>query len=104
MRVEIEPAGTQRAYRISVEDDSPDGFRDLSQAYTLFAESYKRDDFGKRGRFNFGEKMVIACCDPVRIVSTTGTVTFTGNDAAVSQAQKRQKGTALRGIHSGHAR
>jgi hypothetical protein len=28
---------------LTVEDDSPEGFKDLSHAYTLFAESYNRD-------------------------------------------------------------
>ena len=27
---------------LTVEDDAPEGFRDLAHAYTLFAESYKR--------------------------------------------------------------
>src|SRR5947199_7383214 len=50
----------QRTYRLTVEDDSPDGFKDLAHAYTLFAPSYKKSDPSKRGRFNFGEKWVIA--------------------------------------------
>ena len=37
-----------------VEDDSPDGFRDLTEAYTIFAESYKKVDPEKRGAFNIG--------------------------------------------------
>ncbi|MEK7783019.1 MAG: hypothetical protein AAB279_03720, partial [Candidatus Binatota bacterium] len=41
---------------ISVTDDSPEGFRDLSDAFTLFAPTYKRADPTKRGRFNLGEK------------------------------------------------
>ena len=32
----------RRLADLTVEDDSPEGFRDLSHAYTLFAESYKR--------------------------------------------------------------
>ena len=37
---------------LTVEDDSPEGFRDLSHAYTLFAESYKRGNPEQRGQFN----------------------------------------------------
>src|SRR5438094_2612222 len=66
----------QRTYRLTVEDDSPEGFKDLSHAYTLFAPSYKKSDPTKRGRFNFGEKWVIAMCDPATISTTTGTVIF----------------------------
>jgi hypothetical protein len=38
---------------ITVEDDSPIGFRDLADAYTLFKDTYKRTNVKKRGRFNF---------------------------------------------------
>src|SRR5436190_10801200 len=48
---------------LTVEDDSPEGFRDLSHAYTLFAYSYKRDNPEQRGQFNFGEKLVLAICE-----------------------------------------
>jgi len=40
---------------LTVEDDSPEGFRDLSHAYTLYAESYKRANPEQRGQFNLGE-------------------------------------------------
>jgi hypothetical protein len=45
---------------IVVEDDDPDGFADLAHAYTLFAESRKKANPEKRGRFNIGEKLVLA--------------------------------------------
>ena len=41
---------------IAVTDDNPDGFRDLSDAYTLFKDTHKRYNVKTRGRFNFGEK------------------------------------------------
>src|SRR5436309_2521854 len=50
-----------------VTDDSPEGFRTLSHAFTLFAESHKKADPGKRGRFNLGEKLVLAVCDEAAI-------------------------------------
>lgn len=61
---------------LTVEDDSPEGFKDLSHAFTLFAQSYKKDDPGKRGRFNLGEKLVLALCSEARVETTTGMVTF----------------------------
>jgi hypothetical protein len=61
---------------ISVEDDSPIGFRDLADAYTLFKDTYKRSDVKKRGRFNFGEKQVLCMCDYAMITSTTGGLEF----------------------------
>lgn len=63
--------------RLVVRDDDPDGFTDLRHAYTLFAESEKKVDAEKRGRFNIGEKLVIAICEEATIATTTGTVRFT---------------------------
>lgn len=62
--------------KITVTDDSPEGFRDLSDSYTLFASTPKRSDVKKRGRYNFGEKQIIVICDYARIVSTKGGVEF----------------------------
>src|SRR5690348_10305169 len=45
-----------------VEDNSPEGFKDLAHAFTLFAESDKKGNAEKRGRFNLGEKLVLALC------------------------------------------
>lgn len=61
---------------LTVEDDSPKGFKDLSHAYTLFAHSYKRDNPEQRGQYNFGEKLVLAVCEGASIATTTGTVVF----------------------------
>jgi len=63
--------------RLTVTDDDPDGFRDLSHAYTLFAESDKKADPTKRGRFNLGEKLVLSLCHEAEISSTKGTIKFT---------------------------
>lgn len=61
---------------LSVTDDNPEGFSNLSHAYTLFAESKKKKDAEKRGRFNLGEKLVIALSLRTTISTTTGTVIF----------------------------
>ncbi|MCC6363174.1 MAG: hypothetical protein IT165_06585 [Bryobacterales bacterium] len=65
-----------RMARLTVEDDNPNGFADLSHAFTLFAESEKKADAGKRGRFNLREKLVLALCDEAEISSTRGTIQF----------------------------
>lgn len=59
-----------------VDDDDPDGFQDLRHAFTLFAESEKKGDPEKRGRFNLGEKLVIAVCEEASIMTTKGSVRF----------------------------
>src|SRR5207253_6184820 len=43
---------------LTVEDDAPEGFHDLTHAYTLFAPSRKRTNPEARGRFNLGDKLV----------------------------------------------
>ena len=55
-----------------VDDDAPEGFHDLTHAWTLFAENRKRKDPTKRGRFNMGEKEVLVLCDHASIATTTG--------------------------------
>jgi hypothetical protein len=62
--------------RVSVSDDNPDGFKDLSDAHTLFRSTGKRSDPTKRGRFNLGEKIVFARAIKAAIITTKGTVSF----------------------------
>jgi hypothetical protein len=62
---------------VEVEDDAPEGFYDLRHAFTLFANTRKRKDAEARGRFNLGEKQVLALCRSASIITTKGTVIFT---------------------------
>ncbi len=75
--VTFEPVEGKHCIKLVVEDDDPNGFQDLSHAFTLFAESKKKGDPTKRGRFNLGEKLVLACCEEAEIVTTSGGVAFT---------------------------
>lgn len=84
-------------YRLVVEDDNPEGFADLSHAYTLFADSAKKDDPEKRGRFNLGEKLVIALCDQVKIITTKGSILFT-KAGRYPGTTKRTKGSMFEAI------
>ena len=68
VEVTLQPAPQARAL-LAVEDNSPDGFSDLTHAYTLFKESPKKADPAKRGRFDVGEKLVLAICDWARRAS-----------------------------------
>lgn len=78
-----------------VEDNSPIGFRDLKDAFTLFKDCYKRSDPTKRGRFNIGEKQAFSICDNAEIHTTKGTVIFdrTGRRETFS---KRPVGTEVK--------
>src|SRR6266571_5558724 len=64
---------------LTVTDNAPAGFRDLSHSWTLFAESAKKNNPLQRGRFNLGDKLVFALADSVRITTTKGTVLFNGH-------------------------
>lgn len=79
-----------------VTDDSPEGFRDLTDSYTMFAESYKKADPQKRGAFNLGEKYVLALCDEAAITTTTGRVSFDENGRHRS-GKKLERGSEFRG-------
>jgi hypothetical protein len=52
------------------EDEAPQGFRDLGHAFRFFAESAKKINPEQRGRFNLGEKLVLALCDEITIRKT----------------------------------
>lgn len=83
---------------LTVEDDSPEGFKDLSHAYTLFANSYKRDNPEQRGQYNFGEKLVLAVCEGASISTTTGTVIFDPTEGRIEKPrQKRERGSVFEG-------
>lgn len=88
--------GTRRA-RLTVEDDNPDGFADLAHSFTLFADSTKKADASRRGRFNLGEKLVLALCDGAEIASTKGAVLFDGSGRHVLR-RKREAGSRFEGV------
>lgn len=81
---------------LRVIDDSPEGFVDLTHAYTMYGESKKKANPAKRGAFNLGEKFVLALCDSATITSTTGQVIF---DASGREKRriKRERGTEFFG-------
>ena len=90
--------------KIVVEDDDPEGFLDLAHSFTLFAKSYKMDKADKRGRFNLGEKLVIAYAiatgGSVKIESTKGGYFF-NKDGRKAIRKKREKGSRIEVICRG---
>ena len=98
-RVEVilEPeAGVPHA-TIVVRDDSPGGFEDITHAWTLFAESSRKGDPNKRGRFDLGEKLVLALCVEASIISTKSAVMFDSRGRSSMKA-RRELGTEFMGI------
>jgi len=74
--VKLAPIDGRPLVEVSVADDDPDGFHNLAHAWTLFAESNRKGDAEKRGRFNLGEKLVLAICEEAEIFTKSGAVRF----------------------------
>lgn len=97
VRVTVWPIPTKPYAEVFVEDDDPDGFSDLAHAFTLFAESTKKSNPSKRGRFNLGEKLVLALCVEAQISSTTGTVTFDERGRTEHRQRRTESGSIFKG-------
>lgn len=76
VRVRLEREFGSQHVVVTVEDDAPEGFQNLAHAYTLFMSSNKKADPEQRGRFNLGEKLVIALCRRASILTTTGCISW----------------------------
>ena len=93
-KVDLSWSQERKELKLEVEDDSPEGFKDITHAYTLFADTYKRQDPTKRGRFNLGEKQVIAISNSARVETTKGTVVFDG-EGRHEYPEKRNEGSKI---------
>ncbi len=83
--------GTNGNAVVVVEDDAA-GFENIESAWTLFRDSKKAADPKMRGRFELGEKLVIAC-SKCAIVDTVGhTVLFHDGKRRVD-INRRKRGT-----------
>jgi len=94
VHVRLDPEPGKPYVTITVTDDAPEGFKRLSDAWTLFAESWKKGDPTRRGRFNLGEKLVLALATEAVICTTTGSVAFGKNGRQRTRA-KRERGSVV---------
>lgn len=97
VEVMLEPEEGVPHATVLVTDDSPTGFIDLSHSWTLFAESTRKAFPTKRGRFNLGEKLVLALCTEASIISVKGAVMF-DNRGRSNMKARRERGTEFQGI------
>ena len=95
--VTLEPVDGRALVRLAVEDDDPEGFTDLAHAYTLFADSSKKVDPSRRGRFNLGEKLVLARALEATVMTTTGGVRF-DTDGRHPLRTKRARGSRVEAV------
>ena len=79
---------------IIVEDDGP-GFATISDAWTLMANTPKRGDPTKRGRFNLGEKEIIALAINATIETAGTTVVFPPAGGRETASNSRRRGTRV---------
>lgn len=93
----IEKEKNSKMAKIMIEDDNPSGFDNLKHSFTLFAESNKKSDPTKRGRFNLGEKLVLSLCNEAEIISTTGGVRF-DKEGRKSLRKKRDSGSLFKAL------
>jgi hypothetical protein len=100
VHVTLEREPRARMVMVTVEDDAPEGFKDLRHAHTLFARSPKADNPERRAMFNLGEKLVLASCrGGASVVTTTGTVEFDiANDQRVEHSGGREAGSVFTGL------
>ncbi len=87
--------GVRNRARLTVEDDGAHGFRKLSDAWTMFAPSYKAANPEQAGRFNLGCKLVLALCEYAIIETTTGSVAF-DKKGRRKLRRKRERGSSVR--------
>lgn len=83
---------------LTVEDDDPNGFSDMAHAFTLFAESEKKGDATKRGRFNLGEKLVLSVCRSATIESVGRSVVFNEAGDRAEFKNKRLEGSCFTAV------
>ncbi len=84
---------------IRVEDNDPEGFKDLSASYTLYGRTERRGDPTKRGRFCIGEKEVLSLCKSASIQSVGGSVVFKEDGSRRTQSQPcTEEGTIFSGL------
>lgn len=81
--------------QIKVTDDNPPGFKDITDAYTLFKTTPKRSNPKQRGRFNIGEKQSLSCAECGHIITTKGKVVFDKRGRHYSEKEKRDSGTEV---------
>lgn len=90
--------GRRDKARLVVKDDSPTGFEDISHSYTFYAQSPKKADPTLRGRFDIGEKLVLALCDEAKIVSMNDAIAFKPKGRRQRIRERTESGTTFEGV------
>lgn len=81
--VTLEKSDNPRGVRLAVEDDGQ-GFDRIADVWTLFGTTAKRSDAGVSGRFNLGEKQLVAAAIEATVESNQTRVRFAKGRRTVS--------------------
>ena len=93
-RVELRSLTSRTAY-LSVYDDG-NGFKDIVDAWTLMKHTDKRLDPEMRGRFNIGEKEILAVAQSAKITTAGKIISFPAiGGRQVTKSPKPVKGTLV---------
>ena len=92
--VEIGPGSGGAKTLVNVMDDGP-GFSNIADAYTLMGASSKRASPTKRGRFNLGEKELIAVAHEATIQTVGHTIYFPSKGGRKKYRNSVQRGTTV---------
>jgi hypothetical protein len=84
--------------RLTVTDDSATGWSRLSDSYTMFAESTRKDEATKRGRFNAGCKDVLALALEARLTTMSGEMLFNADGTRSVGTKTRPRGSEYTGL------
>lgn len=95
--ISLQPVSGKPFVEIVVKDNSAEGWSDLADAFTLFSKSRRSADAEKRGRFCFGEKMVLSLCTTARISTMQGSLVFDKSGRTRVQ-KKTDVGTEFSGV------
>ena len=94
--IDIVYNSNQKLISVRVEDDNPEGFKDITHAYTLFRHTEKRLNPEQRGRFNLAEKQIAVCSEKTTIKTTKGTIILdTINDKRIELDEYRKEGSEI---------
>lgn len=96
VEVRLKPLPGEPYCLLEVEDWG-EGFADPKDAFTMFGRSRRGSDETKRGRFNLGEKLVLAVCRFAEIRTTGWALQFKGDEKPRKIAHTpRDAGTLFR--------
>lgn len=91
---EVEITHNDGKIKIIIADDSPEGFKNIENAYTLYKDTDKRKNVEQRGRFNLGNKEACSVCNYAKIITTKGMIIF-DDDGRHQTDFKRDTGTIV---------